>query len=118
LTFNAHTIGVSPLALALFLAFAPSATAAETAVTIDKSSKTRVLFQAGMDDYARGDLDAALKSFKEVLRREPGNHNALAAVRRLENEIAQRQSTPLPSEKAAPGRFERFLRKLRSLLRR
>lgn len=56
-------------------------------------------YQAGMDEYARGDAEAALISFRKALRLSPKNDSALAAVRRLENEAARRRLAP-PRERA------------------
>jgi hypothetical protein len=70
-------------------------------------------YQAGLDHYARGERAAALASFREALRREPDNHSALAAIIRLESELAP-QPTPLLSPEvervrgSSSGRVERF----------
>lgn len=93
----------SRAAVALYLALAFSAAAAHAASPVDKSSDTRVLFQRGMDAYARGDLSAALDAFKEVLRLEPDDPGALAAVHRMESEAS---SVP-PERRPAPERKRR-----------
>lgn len=71
---------------------------------------TARLYQAGVDSYARGDLSAALASFREVTRREPGHRSALAAVRRLEAELgAPPARDPAAAAPSTSGRLERFL---------
>lgn len=68
------------------------------------------VYQEGIDDYARGDPDAALAAFRAVLRRTPHDRSALAAVRRLEYESAARRAARRPaSERPAPaGALEHF----------
>lgn len=68
-------------------------------------------YQEGIADYARGDTDAALASFRAVLLREPRNRSAQAAVRRLEFEAAARRTARVSGnlESAEPaGAVERF----------
>ena len=104
------------VAVALALAFAgpEAAGAARAARTADESPQTTRHYQEGMDYYTGGDLDAALASFREALRLEPGNRSALAAVRRLESEIANRPAAARrpaaePAPRPAPaGVIDRF----------
>jgi hypothetical protein len=95
------------VALVFFLALGltgPAASwAAKAAPASAESRETSRLYQAGMDHYSRGDLAAALASFREALRREPGNLSALAAVHRVEIESA-RQTTPTAAPRPAPVR--------------
>lgn len=68
-------------------------------------------YQEGIDDYARGDIYAAMASIRAALDRDPENRSALAAVRRLEYEAAARRASRLSEipENAAPaGAIERF----------
>ena len=58
------------LALA-FLAACDSRTAAEF-----KAERANRQYQAAMDDYSAGRLDAAVKGFEKVLRADPGNASA------------------------------------------
>jgi hypothetical protein len=87
------------LSIALvFLSPGPAAGSEPGAAAIREAADSERLFQAGMNDYAAGDLAAALASFREVHRREPNNLAALAAVHRLERESSARR----PAEAAAP----------------
>lgn len=68
-------------------------------------------YEEGIEDYARGDNDAALSSFRAALVRDPKNRYALAAVRRLEYEAAARRASRLseiPGNAAPAGAIERF----------
>lgn len=67
-------------------------------------------YQAGLTRYSRGDREGALASFREALRRDPGDRQSIAAVRRLESELAPRAPEPSAAN-AGDGtpRFERLL---------
>lgn len=67
-------------------------------------------YQAGLTLYARGDRTGALASFREALRRNPHDRLAIAAVRRLESELAPRAPpAPAASGGAETPRLERLL---------
>lgn len=110
------TFGIIAVALSFALAFAgpEAAWAARAAPPADEDSKSTRHYQEGMDYYTGGDLDAALSSFREALRLEPGNRSALAAVRRLESEVANRPAAArrpaaAPARRPAPaGAVDRF----------
>ena len=100
------------VAVAMAFAGPQAAWAARAASQADESVESARLYQAGMDSYTGDDLDAALASFREALRLDPNNRSALAAVRRLERELANRPAVarrPAPSRRPAPaGAVDRF----------
>lgn len=108
----------SAVALSIGLVFSipgpAAARAAGAARQADESPESARFYQEGMDYYTGGDLDAALASFRKALRLEPGNRSALAAVRRLESEIANRPAAARrpasePTRRPAPvGALDRF----------
>ncbi|MDD5304223.1 MAG: hypothetical protein PHS14_14075 [Elusimicrobia bacterium] len=108
-----HSIAV--VALALSMAFPLAAEESRNkAPPAGEAPETARLYQAGLAFYARGDLAAALASFREVARLDSNDRSALAAVRRLESELAARTTAgrPLPSgssRRASSSRLERFL---------
>jgi len=91
------SLPVFTLILALLAAFPASGEAADNGR----------LYQSGVDHYAAGDSTAALADFREVLRLEPKNAPALAAVRRLEGEAADLRVIRSP-EPARADAFDRF----------
>lgn len=104
------------VAVALAVAFAgpAAARAARADSPADESVESARLYQAGMDSYTRGDLDAAQASFREALRLEPSSRSALAAVRRLESELSSRPAVarrlaPAPARRPeSAGGLDRF----------
>lgn len=67
-------------------------------------------YQAGLTRYSRGDREGALASFREALRRDPGDRQSIAAVRRLESELAPGAPPARAASAAAETpRLERLL---------
>lgn len=102
------------VAMAMAFAGPEAARAARAAPPADEAPHSSRHYQEGMDYYTGGDLDAALASFREALRLEPGNRSALTAVRRLESEIAirpaaaRRPAAAAARRHAPAGAFDRF----------
>lgn len=102
---------IALLSLPLVLAGFPALNAAaEKPQAAPPETESALLYQAGVDDYARGDADAALAAFRKALRLAPKNASALAAVRRLESEAARRRLPPPRESAPAPAsRLEHLL---------
>lgn len=67
-------------------------------------------YQTGLTRYAHGDRTGALASFREALRRNPADRQSIAAVRRLESELAPRAPPALAAKAAADmPRLERLV---------
>lgn len=108
-----HRCAAFSLALAL-VAGPVAARAFGAAPPNGDSRESGRLYQTGLDSYARGDLRAAREAFRKGLRLEPNNHAALAAVLRLEWEIAAQPPPvrPAPEESArrpVSARLDHFL---------
>jgi len=91
-----HSAAALAFSFALAFPGPAAARAASSAAAPEETPESVRLYQAGLDSYTGGDLAAALASFREVLRLEPNNRSALAAVRRLEREATAAQSAPRP----------------------
>lgn len=99
-------------AFTLALAGLGAARAEEPSRKAGQDSDSDRFYQKGLKQYADGDPSKALTTFQKGLRLDPRNRSSLAAVRRLESELAPRPIRPSAGDgvyRPPPAPLERFL---------